>query len=372
MTATLAPPAPTPSPPPEAPVPAFRGFRSPSYTMVPDELFDELLPDLSGAELKVLLFVVRRTFGFKRDDDAISLSQMLHGITTREGRVLHRGVGLSKPTLLAALRSLQEKGVLRIARRRSATRGNEPTVYALRFADHPAPARAAGAEAPACPPLGKKVAQGGGQAALPSPWTRNLPTQQTGHQQTAKQHHPPTPSAPAEPIGDLLAPDTPPNPGNAGAGDDDALQLLMSQGVTRRIAQELVRTHPAAAIRQQLAWQVYRPAAKSPAGALVQAIRDAWPPPPAWLEAQEHAGAVARHADEEARRQTEDAARRREWAAKPPEERIAGRLQFWLLGQRRKGREPTETEIAARRAELLTELAGPAAPGPAEPVGCTG
>ena len=121
MTATLARPAPTPSPPSEvAPAPVFRGFRSPSYTMVPDELFDELLPDLSGAELKVLLFVVRRTFGFKRERDRISLAQMLHGITTREGRVLHRGVGLSKPTLLGALRSLQAKGAA--PRRRGTSR----------------------------------------------------------------------------------------------------------------------------------------------------------------------------------------------------------------------------------------------------------
>src|SRR5215216_6536594 len=84
----------------------FRGFRSPNYTMVPDELFDELLADLSGAELKALLYIVRRTFGFKKDADAISLSQMLRGIRTRDGRVLDRGVGLAKNTLLGALASL--------------------------------------------------------------------------------------------------------------------------------------------------------------------------------------------------------------------------------------------------------------------------
>jgi len=49
--------------------------------------------------------------------------------------------------------------------------------------------------------------------------------------------------------------------------------------------------------------------------------------------------------------------RRRERAAKPPEERIAGRLQFWVLGRRAKRHEPTEAEVAARRAELLAELA---------------
>ena len=157
-----------------------------------------------------------------------------------------------------------------------------------------------------------------------------------------------------------------------GAGDDDALQLLLSQGVTRRIAQELVRTHSGEAIRQQVAWQAHRPAAKSPAGALVQAIRDAWPPPPAWTEAQEHAAVVARQAEEEARRREADETRRREWAAKPPEERIAGRLQFWLLQQRAKRREPTAAEVAAKRAELLAGLATRDAAGPAEPVGCGG
>jgi hypothetical protein len=145
------------------------------------------------------------------------------------------------------------------------------------------------------------------------------------------------------------------------------LLLLIAQGVTHRIAQELATTHPTEAIRQQLAWQAYRPAAKSPAGALVRAIRDAWPPPPAWLEAQEHAATVARQAETEAQRAAEDEARRREWAAKPPAERIAGRLQFWLLGQRRKGREPDEAEVEARRAALLAELvptdSGPAGAG---------
>ena len=72
--------------------PPFRGFSGPNYTPVPDELFDELMVELSGAELKVLLYIIRRTFGFKRDADMISLSQMLNGIRTPDGRVLDRGV----------------------------------------------------------------------------------------------------------------------------------------------------------------------------------------------------------------------------------------------------------------------------------------
>jgi len=72
----------------------FKGYASPNYTPVPDELFDEQLPDLSGAELKVLLYVIRRTFGFKRESDNISISQMLNGLHTYDGRQLDRGVVL--------------------------------------------------------------------------------------------------------------------------------------------------------------------------------------------------------------------------------------------------------------------------------------
>ena len=363
MTATLAPPAPTPTPPPEAPAP-FPGFRSPTYTMVPDEVFDELLVELTGAELKVLLYIIRRTFGFKRESDTISLSQMLTGIHTRDGRVLDRGVGLSKKTLLDALRNLSARRIILTQRRQSAEKGNEPTAYrlnVLRPGGTP-PVTAGGSPLGGIPtpPLGENVPQGGGEESAPSPWGKNSPTQDSVGQDKVPQeteHHPQTRApVPAEAQEHTLAPTDTPAQTSTSAGDD-AFSLLISHGVTRRIAQELARTHPREAIEQQVAWQTHRPQAKSPAGALVQAIRDAWPPPPAWREAQEREAVVSRQAEEEAQRRAAEEARRREWAAKPPEERIAGRLQFWLLQQRAKRREPTAVEIAAKQAELLAALA---------------
>src|SRR3990172_4192816 len=101
----------------------FPGFRSPNYTIVPDELFDELLVTLSGGELKALLYIIRRTFGFKKDTDNISISQMLNGIVTKDGRTLDRGVGLTKKTLLQALRSLEEKNIIVTQRRQSVEKG---------------------------------------------------------------------------------------------------------------------------------------------------------------------------------------------------------------------------------------------------------
>ena len=117
----------------------FDGFASPKFTQVPEELFDLLLPRLSDCELRVLLYIVRRTFGFKREADTIALSQMVHGITTREGQVLDFGTGLSKATAARGLKGLRDKGVISAERRSSAERGHEPTVYRLRFRDASGP-----------------------------------------------------------------------------------------------------------------------------------------------------------------------------------------------------------------------------------------
>ena len=109
----------------------FQGYTSPNYTQVPDELFDRQLPDLSGAELKVLLYIMRRTFGFKKDADDISLNQICRGITTRDGRVLDRGTGLSKSTAQLAIKGLLAKNIILTTKRVSPEKGNEATTYEL-------------------------------------------------------------------------------------------------------------------------------------------------------------------------------------------------------------------------------------------------
>ena len=150
----------------------FKGYASPNYTPVPDELFDEQLPDLTGAELKVLLYVIRRTFGFKRESDNISLSQMINGLRTHDGRQLDRGVGMTKKTLLLAIKSLEEKQIIFTERRRSAVKGDEPTSYRLNVAY-------SDAREISTPPVGEKLPQGGGGIITPGPWGNNYPTQET-------------------------------------------------------------------------------------------------------------------------------------------------------------------------------------------------
>ena len=111
----------------------FTGFVFPTTTPIPDQVFDELLHLLSGNELKVLLYICRRTFGFKKESDTISLSQMVNGITTRDGRTLDRGTGLSKATVARCLNTLEERNIIRRIRQFSDERGDEPTTYALNF-----------------------------------------------------------------------------------------------------------------------------------------------------------------------------------------------------------------------------------------------
>jgi len=113
----------------------YGGFASPNYTQVPDDVVDVLMPELTGAEFKVLLYIIRRTFGFKKTADAISLNQITSGITTQDGHVLDRGTGLSESTVVLALKGLVAKEVIQSERRRNQHKGDQATIYRLHLAD---------------------------------------------------------------------------------------------------------------------------------------------------------------------------------------------------------------------------------------------
>ena len=119
----------------------FQGFQSPRYTPTPDELFDELLAPgrLTEGELRVLLYIIRHTFGWKKESDTISLSQLTDGISRKDGTHLDWGAGVSRPTAVRAVQGLERKGIIVVARKQSAERGNETTTYGLRMATQIAP-----------------------------------------------------------------------------------------------------------------------------------------------------------------------------------------------------------------------------------------
>src|SRR5215216_3229012 len=154
----------------------YAGFPSPNGTVVPDDVFDVLMPELSEAELRVLLYVIRRTFGFKKDSDSISLSQMVDGVKTRDGRVLDRGTGMSRRGVMKGCAGLVEKGIIDVHKRLSEQGDNEINIYRLRFragegmGDNPFPG------------VGNDVPYGREQRAPRV--GNNVPPQQTVKQQT--------------------------------------------------------------------------------------------------------------------------------------------------------------------------------------------
>jgi phage replication O-like protein O len=109
----------------------FPGFQFPNTTQIPNEVFDTLMSHLSGGELKVLLYICRRTFGFRKDSDHISLSQISKGITTKADRVLDQGTGLSKRQVQRALRALEGRQIILVERKVDETGLHEINTYRL-------------------------------------------------------------------------------------------------------------------------------------------------------------------------------------------------------------------------------------------------
>src|SRR3954453_3641549 len=139
----------------------FQGFLSPNTTPVPDVLFDELLLRLDNAELRVLLYIIRRTYGFKKNSDDISISQMVAGIKRKDGTVLDGGTGMAKSSVTRALSGLLAKKIIVARRNQSRERGNEPTTYALRLkTEEPVPLVPNAGQAPLVPPVDQPLSHG--------------------------------------------------------------------------------------------------------------------------------------------------------------------------------------------------------------------
>lgn len=75
-------------------------IQPPNYTQAPNELFDEWLPLLGLAELKVLMVIIRKTFGWHKVRDRISLSQ------------LQQITGLERRHVCSAIKSLEGRRLI--------------------------------------------------------------------------------------------------------------------------------------------------------------------------------------------------------------------------------------------------------------------
>ena len=79
-----------------------KGFDPANHTQVPNDLFDIHMPDLSGAELKVILTIIRKTRGWHKETDFISYSQ------------IQEVSGLGREAVSRAISGLKNKGLITI------------------------------------------------------------------------------------------------------------------------------------------------------------------------------------------------------------------------------------------------------------------
>src|SRR3954466_6416388 len=140
----------------------FSGFLNPNTTPVPDVVFDELLQRLDNAELRVLLYIIRRTYGFKKSSDDISIGQMVDGITRKDGSVLDGGTGLARSSVKRAISGLLEKNIIVRKHNQASDGANEPNTYGLRYDKAPVEAdtpRSNSGPTPLVPPADPALVQ---------------------------------------------------------------------------------------------------------------------------------------------------------------------------------------------------------------------
>jgi len=90
----------------------FPGFPTPNFTPVPDTLFDDLLPNLTNSELRVILYAIRRIYGWRKNEDWITLDQFVSGLKRWDGTIIDRGCGLSRTGVINGLRQAVTDGYL--------------------------------------------------------------------------------------------------------------------------------------------------------------------------------------------------------------------------------------------------------------------
>lgn len=96
----------------------FQGFKQPeqNYSKLPHEFID-LLPEIDSlAELKVVLYVLRHTWGFSEYDKPkkMTLDELQNGRKRRDGSRMDGGTGLSVNSIKSGAEKAVERGILTV------------------------------------------------------------------------------------------------------------------------------------------------------------------------------------------------------------------------------------------------------------------
>lgn len=97
------------------------GILVPSAFQVPNEIVDEgWLKELGGVEVKVLIYLIRKTFGFNKiSGDRIPLSQII------------AGTGVARQSAIGAIQVLEKCGLIRVIRGTAADGTRKINFYQL-------------------------------------------------------------------------------------------------------------------------------------------------------------------------------------------------------------------------------------------------
>lgn len=89
------------------------------FDPIPSLLIEEWLPLLTLPELRCLLYICRRTWGFKKEWDAITIEQFCRGVKNREGKQVDVGIGFGETYVRDTLRGLEKRGLIEIKHRKT-------------------------------------------------------------------------------------------------------------------------------------------------------------------------------------------------------------------------------------------------------------
>jgi len=144
------------------------------------------------------------------------------------------------------------------------------------------------------------------------------------------------------------------------------IEQLTQRGITQSTAKELARNCAVSQIQQQIAvfdWLIEKKSPlvqKNPAGFLRKSIEEDYQPPKEYLDHQNRRDREEKEKDRQERwlKHREELINQAiaDWDAIPPAERVAGRLDFWLAGERINGRQPAEEQIETMRQEMINSL----------------
>jgi hypothetical protein len=94
----------------------FAGFPDPqeNWSKLPHALIEALPLIETAGEVKVILYILRHTWGYQDEEKRITVDEFMNGRRRRDGSRIDDGTGLSKPTILDGLKRAEMHGFIEV------------------------------------------------------------------------------------------------------------------------------------------------------------------------------------------------------------------------------------------------------------------